>query len=264
MSNRSIATALAALLVLPAGTIAGQRTNDESRLVVGLNLGYIGGGELWGTTQPIPANNAQTDQFGLSRNLRGNITMSGHLIYFPRPTLGISGELVYLGLGTTSQCRLLTTTGDVFNRLACDALVGKEGSASAIGLLAGGVWRPVPRGDVQLYVKGQGGLALVPRSTTSLISFFGIEDEFALPIYTEDGSRVAAPIGTLSFGLATAPNNGYQFSVEFRATAVQLQVVEGPAARGDFNPVVGSAWQVLPSVTLGFDIVLEKRRGRRY
>lgn len=264
MSNASIAGATVALLALSAGTLAAQRTNDEARLVVGVNVGYIGGGSLWGTTQPIPANNAQTDQFALSRSLRGNITMNGHLIYFPSPTLGISGELVYLGLGTTSQCRLLTDTGDVFNRLACGALVGKEGSASAIGLLAGGVWRPVPRGDVQIFLKAQGGLALVPRSTTSMTSFFGLDDEFALPIYTEDGSKTAAPIGTVGFGLATAPNRGYQFSVEFRATAVQLQVIEGPAPRGNLNPGIGSAWQVLPSITLGFDIVLEKRRGRRY
>jgi hypothetical protein len=264
MSRHSIGRAVVVLLALSGGPLTGQRTNDESRLVVGMNVGYIGGGFLWSATQPIPANNAQTDQFALSRSLRGNITVNGHLTYFPTPTLGISGELVYLGLGTTTRCRLLTNTGDVFNRLACDALLGKNGSASAIALLGGGVWRPVPRGDVQLYLKAQAGLALVPRSTTGLSSFFGIDDEFALPIYTEDGSKTAAPIGTLGFGLATAPNHGYQFSVEFRATAVQLQVVDGPAERGALNPQIGSKWQVLPSVTLGFDIVLEKRRGRRY
>lgn len=254
----------ALLMALPLLTITGQRTNDESRLVVGLTGGYIGGTDLWTVEQPIAANTAQPDRFRLARGLRGNITVGGHLTYFPRPSWGVTGEVVYLGLGTRDNCVLAAPSNDGFNRLACASLENKERAASAVAVMGGGVWRPVPRGDIQLYVKAQGGLALVPRSTTTVTAFFGFEDEFALPIYVEDGSKDVTPIGVAALGFATAPNRGYQFSIEFRATAAQLQVVDGPAPVSVLTPPVSSKWTILPTITAGFEIVLEKRRGRRY
>lgn len=252
------------LVAVPLLTLVGQRTNDESRMVVGLTGGYIGGTDLWAVVQPVPTNTAQPDQFKLSRGLRGNITVGGHLTYFPRPSWGVTGEVVYLGLGTRDNCALVTPTNDDFNRLACASLDNKERAASAVAIMGGGVWRPVPRGDIQLYLKAQGGLALVPRSTTTMTAFFGFDGEFALPIYAEDGSKDVAPIGVGAIGFATAPNHGYQFSVEFRATAVKIQTVDGPAPVSVLVPPISSKWTILPTITAGFEIVLEKRRGRRY
>lgn len=257
----AIPTVFALVPLLP---LTGQRTNDESRLVVGITGGYIGGSDLWSTNQPVLTNTDQPDIFMLDRSLRGNITVGGHLTYFPKPTLGITGEVIYLGLGTRDRCALAAPSTDPFNTLACESLHEKDRAASAVAVMGGGIWRPVPRGDLQLYLKAQGGLALVPRSTTTVTAFFGIENEFALPIYEEDGSKDVAPIGAAAIGFATAPNRGYQFSIEFRATAVQIQVVDGPAGAGVLSPPIAGKWTLLPTVTAGFEIVLEKRRGRRY
>lgn len=255
---------LVLLLALPCPPLAAQRTNDEARLVVGVTGGYITGTDLWNVVQPIPTSTSRPDEFRLARGLRGNITVGGHLTYFPRPHWGVTGEVVYLGLGTRDNCALVAPSTDGFNRLACASLENKERAASAVAVLGGGVWRPVPRGDLQLYLKAAAGLALVPRSTTTVTAFFGEEGEFALPVYLEDGSKEVAPIGVGAVGFATAPNRGYQFSVEFRATATRIQVVEGPSPVGVLTPPIGARWLVLPTITAGFEIVLEKRRGRRY
>lgn len=252
------------LVMLPCLTIAGQRTNDESRMVVGITGGYIGGTDLWAVDQPVANNNGQPDLFKLGRSLRGNITVGGHLTYYPRPSWGITGEVVYLGLGTRDRCALAAPSSDIFNRLACASLEGKDRAASAVAIMGGGIWRPVPRGDIQLYLKAQAGLALVPRSTTTVTAFFGADNDFALPIYQEDGSKAVTPIGAAAFGFATAPNRGYQFSIEFRATAARIQVVDGPAPVSVFAPPISSKWTILPTITAGFEIVLERRRGRRY
>lgn len=259
------AGSLLALLVLPLALLGAQRTNDESRLVVGLNVGYIKGGALWHTDQPIRSDTDTPDVFRLSRQLRSDISVGGHLTYFPRPTMGLTGEISYIGLGTLDDCLIVTPPASDFNRRACATLSDKKRAASAISAMGGVVWRPLPRAKVQPYVKAMAGLALIPRSTTTVTAFFsdGLDD-FALPVYAEDGSKAVTPAGALALGFATAANNGYQFSVEFRASAVQVQVVDGPSPVGDLTPPVSSEWQLLPTLTVGFEIVLEKRRGRRY
>jgi len=254
-------TMLCATLATP---LPAQASNDEARLTVGIIGGWIGGSALWSVNQPVFANFGRTDQFLLVRDLRGNIAVSGQLTYFPTPRLGWTGELSYTGLGTRDGCRLAVDNGDQFNRDACAAIDGRDRAASAVSAMAGLVYRLGSRTDLQPYLRGNLGLSLVPRSTTAMVAFFGEDDDVALPIYLEDESRTAKPTAALSIGMATAPNAGYQFRVELRGTAVQLDVVTGPTAIGVLEPDVRGKWVILPSISVGLDVVLEKRRGRRY
>jgi hypothetical protein len=262
MSRPMFALPIALLIAAPAASA--QATNDESRLVVGIIGGWIGGSELWSTTQPMFAIGNQTDDFLLVRDLRGNITMSGQMTYFPSAGFGWTGEVSYIGLGTRDGCKIQGGSSDPFNQAACAAIDTRDRAASAVAASAGIVLRASSRGDLQPYLRANVGIALVPRSTTTMVSFFGEDDDQALVIYEEDESRAAKPMGALSFGLATSPRAGYQLRMEARATAVQLQVVNGPAPQGSLTPDRGSKWSILPSVSVGLDIVLEKRRGRRY
>lgn len=255
------ALALGSLAALPLGA---QASNDESRLTVGVIGGWIGGASLWSVTQPVFANGGRTDEMLLVRDLRGNIAVSGQLTYFPTPRFGWTGELSYTGLGTRDGCRMVVDNGDQFNRDACAAIDGRDRAASAVSAMAGAVYRFGSRTDLQPYLRGNVGLSLVPRSTTAMIAFFGEDDEVALPIYFEDESRRAKPTAALSFGISTAPSAGYQFRLEVRGTAVQLEVVDRAVPAGVQEPPVVSKWVILPSISVGLDVVLEKRRGRRY
>lgn len=240
---------------------------DESRLVVGIHAGYIGGTDLWTIAQqPIPVGSGGSDLFRLHRTLRSNITFDGQLHYYRSPNFGLTGELTYLGLGTRDRCILLTT-GTVLHQLACAALDGYERSASAVSVAGGAIFRLNSRGDVQPYLRGSVGLALVPRSTTEVTAFFtdpNQVDERALPIYRKDGSRDAKLILSAGFGLATSPRHGYQFRFEARMTGVPLAVVSGPTDGISLEPPTANRWVWIPTLTFGVDIVLEKRRGRRY
>jgi hypothetical protein len=256
-----------AVLLGAASPIRGQALGDESRLVVGIHAGYIGGTDLWSVpSQPIYATQDLVDQFRLDRALRSNITVNGQLHYFKSPNFGWTAELSYLGLGTRDRCTLLTG-GVGFNRAACLAIDTKERAASAVAAAGGAIFRFNSRGDVQPYVRGSVGMALVPRSTTSMTAFFpdpGQIQDRALLVYAEDGSRDAKPILSAGAGLATSPRRGYQFRFELRFQGIQLQTVDGPTDGTSLTPPSSSRWVWLPTLTVGLDVVLEKRRGRRY
>lgn len=253
--------------LLGAVPLGAQALGDESRLVVGIHAGYIGGADLWSVpSQPLYGTEDFTDQFRLDRAMRSNIAVNGQLHYYPSPNLGWTGELGYIGLGTRDRCTLLTG-GVGFNRLACASLDQKDRAASAVSASAGVIYRMNSRGDVQPYIRASLGLALVPRSTTSVTAFFtdpGTLEDVAVPIYAEDGSRNAKPIVAAGFGLATSPRRGYQFRFEARIQGVQLGVVDGASPINSLNPPISTRWLWLPTLTVGLDVVLEKRRGRRY
>jgi hypothetical protein len=187
--------------------------------------------------------------------------------YFPSPNIGWTAEIGYLGLGTKDRCTAVEGPRTEINRRACIDIDGKERSASAVAGMAGLILRANSRGDVQPYVRASAGLALVPRSTTAMIAFFPdplTEDDRALIVYSEDGSRAAKPVVSAGFGFATSPRRGYQFRFEARYLGVQLATVEGPTDGTQLVPPIANTWVFLPSLTLGIDVVLEKRRGRRY
>jgi hypothetical protein len=254
---------LATTLVLAAPLPA--QTNDQSRLVVGMSVGWTGSTELWSVAeQPITAIGQTSDRFALQRRLRSNIAVSGQVTYFPRNNLGITGEVGYLGLGTQDSCQLLTTTGDFTNEAACQAINIQERSASAVGALGGVTLRAFSRGRLQPYARVLAGIVLAPRSTVELAPVFGELQNTVLRIYETENEAEVKPAGALAIGFATSPNAGTQFRIEARGTWTRLSVVDGPAEREGMVPPTSTRWTMVPTVTVGFDIVLEKRRGRRY
>lgn len=254
-----------ALLLSPSIMPLAAQTGDESRLVVGMSIGYIGAADLWSVSnQPILTTGSQPDIFALERRLRSNIAVSSQVTYFPRPNVGFTGELGYTGLGTEDSCRLVESSGDFTNESACAAINRLEGAASAVNLLGGVTFRAASRSAIQPYARALIGFSLVPRNTIELAPVFGEFEDTVLPIYLSDGSSDVKPTGALAIGFATSPNGGSQFRVELRGTWVRLSSVDGPAPQQGVVPPHSSRFVLVPSLTVGFDIVLEKRRGRRY
>lgn len=246
-------------------TLAAQATRDQTRLVIGVAGGWIGGKELWAVpNQPISALAQQTEIFDLGRRLRSNVTMSATGTYFPGSHLGYSGDITYLGLGTVDRCRITVSAGDFVNEQACRALDGNQRSASAVAAMGGVTLRPLSRAVVQPYARVLAGVAIVPRGTVQMTANFGVEDDAILPIYVEENRKDLKPAAGLVLGLATASSNGYQFRIEARGTWVRLPVVAGATERENLAPPTAVRSTFLPSLVVGMDIVLEKRRGRRY
>ncbi|HEX3926750.1 MAG TPA: hypothetical protein VHW65_02040 [Gemmatimonadales bacterium] len=248
--------------------LAAQGSSDEARLVVGMSAGWIGGSHLWSVNSQtiltqVPNLN---DIYALSRDIRSDLSISGQMTYYRGDHLGLTGEFTYIGLGTTDNCTLVQASGDPNNAAACTALNNTEHAASAVTVAGGVVYRPFGRSSVQPYFRAIGGLALMPRST--LLTFSDFTDntgaDAGLLIYDDEDWTQFRPTGTLGFGLATAPSQGYQLRIEARETWVRLESVTGPTAYQTLTPGYRSFFKGFPSVMVGFDIVLEKSRGRRY
>lgn len=262
----SIALALIALLTaLPTAETAAQATRDQSRLVLGVSVGYIGGTDLWSVAeQPIITNTEATDVFRLKRSLRSNVSVIGQATWYSSANLGFTGEMAYLGLGTRDSCGLVAASGDPLNRLVCRTLDGNERPASAVALGVGVNFRPASRAFLQPYLRAVTGIALAPRSTVRTVATIGQFGDTAFTIYPGNNGTDTKLTGTAAVGFATSASPGYQFRVELRNTWVQLPIVTGPTVFQGEIPPTRSAWKSLPSLLIGFDIVLEKRRGRRY
>ena len=270
MPRRAIrcGTPLLALVLIAASAapVVAQRTHDESRLVVGITGGWIGGRSLWRVPkQPFVTEFiGETDTVGLSRSLGSNITLGVQGVYFPSPHIGYVGELTYMGMGLVDACKILYTQGSALTSGACNQLNGLNRSASATALMGGIYLRPLSHTAYQPYLKVLAGAALVPRSTANVDVAFGPNLDSIIDFYVHTGAKQARLAGGLSFGVATAPSNGYQLRLELRQTWVQLPIITGPTLYQGLEPPTKHAWKGLTSFTVGIDIVLERRRGRRY
>jgi hypothetical protein len=266
---RRTAGPLAALLLLMCGSSSAQ-TNDEARLTMGVSAGWIGSAQLWDIpSQRILSTFDQPDFFHLHRELRSDITISGHGTYFRGPHLGLTGEFTYLGLGTTDACVVASPPapeGDQSLRDACTAINGEQRPASATSVQGGIVLRPSSRSFIQPYGKVLGGLSFTPSSTVSMTSFYGAIGDtlLTLEVYKDDHTREIRPTWTLAAGFATAPSSGYQLRLEVRETWLTQTIVTDATSGQGFVPPTRTVIKGFPSIMLGFDVVLEKRRGHRY
>jgi hypothetical protein len=255
-----------ALLMASAGALAAQ-THDEARLTLGMSAGFMGSEVLWDVAnQPIISAFDTPDLFHLHRETHSDISISGHATYFRGPHLGFTGEFTYVGLGNSDACEIVQDGGDAELVAACNALKGANGSASTTLIQGGVVYRPLSRSFLQPYFKGVVGLAFTPSSTIQTRSDYGAIGDTALilTIYTDDHWKELRPTWTAAFGISTAPSSGYQLHVEVRESWLALGVVTGPTSGQGFAPPSKSVIKGFPSILVGFDIVLEKQRGRRY
>jgi hypothetical protein len=257
---------IAALLLAPGATVAAQ-TNDEARLTMGISAGWIASAQLWDIPrQPILSTFDDPSFFHLHRELRSDITISGHGTFFRGPHVGITGEFTYLGLGTTDACNVVQDGGDAELRAACEAVNGEQRPASVTTVQGGLVLRPFSRSFIQPYGKILGGLAFTPSSTVAMTSFYGAIGDtlLTLEIYKDDKTREIRPTWTLGAGFSTAPSSGYQIRFEVRETWMTQTVLTGATSGQGFVPPTKTVLKGFPSAMIGFDVVLAKRRGRRY
>lgn len=255
-----------ALVLAPVGALNAQ-TNDESRLTLGIAAGYIGSQILWDVpNQSIASPSDTPDIFHLHRETHSDISISGHATFYRGPHIGFTGEFTYVGLGTSDSCSLVHDGGNIELAAACDALKGAEGSASTTLIQGGLVFRPLARSFLQPYFKGIVGVAFTPSSTIATRSIYGsiADTALILTIYTDDSWKEIRPTWTAAFGISTAPSSGYQLHVEVRESWLPLSVVTGATSGQGFVPPHKTVIKGFPSILVGFDIVLEKRRGRRY
>jgi hypothetical protein len=260
---RCIALLLAGLAA-PRMTSA-QRTGDQSRLIFTVSGGVVAGRDLWSVdAQPVqfidPA-----DTFALGRRITSNLAIGFGGTYFPGEHLGVAVEGFLVGLGFEDSCREVFASGNADVATACQSIQGATKSATSVFLSAGPVYRINSRSLLSPYARANLGLVFSNQSSIRTIGRFpspgGLVD---LIVYDDDhDSRVEPALG-LGAGFTAAIATGYQLRWEVRDNIVGVQTVTGATPQARVVPPHERVFKHLFSVTIGFDVVLERRRGRRY
>jgi hypothetical protein len=242
-----------------------QATRDEARLLLGLSLGAATGSELWSIgAQPIqfivPA-----DTFALARRIRSNLVVGFGGTYFSGENLGLSVEGFLIGLGLQDNCRQVFSSGSGDIASVCRSLQGREKPASAVTLSVGPVFRFNSRKLLSPYARANVGFTLSNQSALRTSGQFPTEDGPSdVVVYSDDRNSRLDPSIALGVGVTAAISKGSLLRWEIRDNMVGIQKVTGSIPVAGFVPPHKRVFKHLFSMSVGFDIILERRRGRRY
>lgn len=251
---------------------AAQKTEDEARLVFTMGLTYTGGSGLWSVQdQLIPVVPNGVDAIDLNRSITGSIGLLFSGMYFPKPALGFAGELFFMGIGLEDQCAIASTAPSERTQQLCSSIDGARKSSSAVLVSVGPVLRAGSDQPISPYVRAQVGLLfsnLSPITTTGSVIVTDpvtlLQENLQYVVYSDPSSTRITPGFVFGGGLTAVLGKGWQFRTEVRDNLVQIATVAGPTSAGDDSPQIVNVWKNLWSVVIGADIVLEKKRGRRY
>jgi hypothetical protein len=259
---------LALLATVAATPLAAQRTADQSRLSLGLSAGVTTGTSLWSIgNQPIFTSSVAVDTVNLTRRTRGSLAVVFHGTYFPGEHWGFTGEAMLLGLGTEDGCEIRFSSGSTEGAQICSSINGNDTPGSAVGLSLGTMYRILSRKVISPYARVNAGIVVSQHSTVQLDGFFtdpGAED-VRFTVYDDPDGAKATPVIGVGVGFTAALGRGYQLRWELRDNMVGLQAVSGPTfGTPNLEPSHKRSFKHVWSVTFGFDVILERRRGRRY
>jgi hypothetical protein len=257
-----IATALFGSTALPA---MAQGTKDQARLVFTVSGGVVTGKALWSVNNEPAEFSTPVDTFALGRRIRSTLTVGFGASYFPGEHLGWNVEGFLIGLGFEDSCRLAFSSGSADAITTCQSIQGANKSATAVKLSGGPVYRINSQSLISPYVRANLGLVISNQSSIRTIGRFAtVEGTAERIVFDDDHDSRVAPALALSAGFTAAVAKGYQLRWEIRDNIVGIQKVTGPTPHSDLVPPHELAYKHLFSLNIGFDVVLERRRGRRY
>lgn len=263
--HRRALIATAVLMLAGTPPAWGQATRDRARLVFTVSGGVVAGRHLWSIeNQPVQFT-VPADTFAVGRRIRSTIAVGFGGAYYPKEQLGIGVEGFLIGLGFEDSCRLAFSSGSVEAATTCESIQGATKSASAVALSAGPILRTKASGLISPYARANLGFVISNQSSLRMIGRFPTPIGTAERIvYDDDHDSRIAPSFALGLGFTAAVAKGYQLRWEIRDNIVGLQRVTGSTPQSDLVPPHELTFKHLFSMTVGFDVVLERRRGRRY
>ena len=265
MMHRRELTMAALLLGCASLPLHGQGTKDQARLAFTISGGAVVGQHLWSIDNQPAQFSAVADTFALGRRIRSTITIGFGGSYYPGEHLGWGVEGFLIGLGFEDSCRLAFSSGSGDAATACQSIQGATKSATAVTLSGGPIYRINSRSLISPYARANVGFVISNQSSIRTIGRFSTPQGTAERIVFDDDhdSRIA-PSLALGVGFTAAVGPGYQLRWEVRDNIVGVQRVTGTTPQSDQVPPHEMTFKHLFSLTIGFDVVLERRKGRRY
>jgi opacity protein-like surface antigen len=262
--ERVWATLLVGAAAIPS-TGWSQETKDQSRLIFTVSAGAVAGGDLWEVGAQSVQFTDPIDTLALERRIRPSLGIGFAGTYFPGDHLGFALEAFLVGLGFEDACRVAFSSGagDVVN--ACESIQGATKSATAVTLTVGPMLRFNSRQFLSPYARANLGVVFSNQSSIRMVGQFPTpEGPVDLVIYDDDHESRVEPSLALGAGLTAAVAPGYQLQLELRDNIVGIQTVTAATPLGRTIPPHELTFKHLFSMTIGFNVVLERRRGRRY
>ncbi len=254
---------LATLLLTCALTVpAAAQTGSEANLVFTIFGGTVTGHSLWTVgKQPLTVlGTSKYDTLDLSRSVTSSMVLGLAATYFVSPHMGVHLELSYLGLPVESRCN-----GLYFHQQVCDDIESQPADGGAITIFGGVTFRAAPRRTISPYVRANFGIANEPRSTIEMAGAF-IDNDGLLKerqVLADASPRRTSVMYGAATGFTSPLGPGYAFRLELRDVIVSVDRLVGPANALGIGPIASKAYHHI-SLTLGLDVVLERKRGRRY
>jgi hypothetical protein len=265
---------LPALVALVAASALAPRPGhaqerSEPRLMFSFFGGISNGSALFDIpVQPLTVINTPLyDTLALHRSITSALSVGMNATLFGSSNIGVTAEIVYLGLRTDDSCDLLYEHPDPEekNRAVCDDITQRTRTVSNVGITLGGAFRMQSRSAVSPYVRLQGGIGIRSLSIVQMGGRFPTSTgQFADRAVIIDQSESAVkPMFVGALGVMFALGSGYQIRAELRDQVLRLERPTGPA--DDLARVNKEGfWSHIPSLVFGVDIILEQKRGRRY
>jgi hypothetical protein len=180
--------------------------------------------------------------------------------------VGFTGEAMLVGLGFEDDCRLQFASGSLRNAEVCGDIDRNTDPGTAVALSAGVIYRVLSRQFVSPYVRLHAGLAVTQAKSLQVEGTFQADssNRALVVVYDSPKPKRVTPAFGVGIGATFAVGRGYQIRAEARDNIIGIQTVTGTTPFDGEPPPNKVTYTHNYSVTIGFDIVLERRRGRRY
>lgn len=265
--------AMFVLLVLGASAATAQ-TEQQPTIALTIGGGAVTGHSLWSIDkQPICLLNGSGgcsglyDTLQLSRAIGSSLVIGASGTYFPWPQVGFHAEISYVGFPTDDGCIARFLNPDPPDQRAqqmCDNLAAASGTGGAISVFLGTTLRAATRKAVSPYVRASIGVINLSSSTVDVVGeFVDGTGARARQIISDESPHQTVPMFGVAAGFTAPIGSGYQFRLEVRDMMASLERVTAPANDLAISPVASRFYHHF-ALVLGLDVVLERKRGRRY
>ena len=262
-----LAALAAALLTAPAAAQEGPRP----RLILSIGAGVHSGHSLWQIgEQPLEVPDPDIlgyDTLRLARQLSSGLVVNFSGTYFTSGIVGFYGDVTFMDAGMDDGCAPVAPyypAPEEENAELCQSIQGSVAANSILLAGLGLILRASPRGQSNPYIRAGVGYARVSNSTIGMAGAYEVSgNAFSRQVIADESPVGGSPTLLLAAGMMQSIASGYQLRLEVRDDFFALERVTGPAnALGAVT--TETAWYHHLSLTIGFDIVFDRKRARRY
>ena len=242
---------------------------DQPTVTLGLTAGYVGAASLWQVAnQPYtPVSGFPADTLSITDAISPNFGFGLTSTYYKSSHFGFTGELMLLGAGTELNCQVKATGGNPYTDQVCQSISTSGTTGSSVTFSLGAAARAASHSVASPFISVRGGLIITDQSTIAVEGSYMPTDStvITVPVYEDPDRTMVNWYVQLGAGVSFAIARGYRLRVEARDNIFPVAVVTGPTSPDiGGTPPNSMATKQLFSLMVGFDVVLEKKRGHRY